>query len=67
MKLIGITGMPGSGKSAIIEISKKYHDRFLLLDDDAYHIGASLKDAGNKWFAFSLMDISLKNILISKI
>jgi hypothetical protein len=29
--------------------------------------GASLKDAGSRWFAFSLMDISLKNILISKI
>jgi hypothetical protein len=33
------------------------HDRFLLLDDTSlYHIGASLKDLGKKWFAFSKMD-----------
>ena len=31
------------------------HDRFLLIDDDVYHIGASLKDLGKKWFAFSKM------------
>lgn len=36
------------------------HDRFLIIDDKAlYHIGASLKDLGKKWFAFSKMDISL--------
>jgi hypothetical protein len=47
---------------------KDSHDRFLIIDDnELYHIGASLKDAGSRWFAFSLMDISLKNILISKI
>jgi hypothetical protein len=39
---------------------KDSHDRFLIIDDnELYHIGASLKDAGNKWFAFSKMDISL--------
>ena len=32
------------------------HDRFLLIDDDLYHIGASLKDLGKKWFAFSKME-----------
>ncbi|NLX25522.1 MAG: ORF6N domain-containing protein [Lentisphaerae bacterium] len=32
------------------------HDRFLLIDDNVYHIGASLKDLGKKWFAFSKMD-----------
>lgn len=33
------------------------HDRFLILDGDAvYHLGASLKDPGKKWFAFSRMD-----------
>jgi len=47
---------------------KDSHDRFLIIDDtELYHIGASLKDAGTKWFAFSKMDISLKNILTSKI
>lgn len=33
----------------------KAHDRFLLIDENVYHIGASLKDLGRKWFAFSLM------------
>ncbi len=33
------------------------HDRFLILDDDSvYHIGASLKDLGKKWFAFSKIE-----------
>ncbi|WP_141050580.1 ORF6N domain-containing protein [Aliarcobacter cryaerophilus] len=31
------------------------HDRFLLIDDEIYHIGASLKDLGKKWFGFSKM------------
>jgi hypothetical protein len=35
----------------------KAHDRFLIIDDkDVYHFGASLKDLGKKWFAFSKMD-----------
>jgi hypothetical protein len=30
------------------------HDRFLIIDGkDIYHLGASLKDLGKKWFAFS--------------
>ena len=33
------------------------HDRFLCIDDTVYHIGASLKDLGKKWFAFSRMQI----------
>ena len=32
------------------------HDRFLLIDDTVYHIGASLKDIGKKWFGFSKME-----------
>ena len=40
------------------------HDRFLLIDNEVYHIGASLKDLGKKWFAFTLMkDISADDIL----
>ena len=36
---------------------KNAHDRFLIIDDtEVYHIGASLKDLGKKWFAFSRMD-----------
>jgi hypothetical protein len=33
------------------------HDRFLFIDNDIYHIGASLKDLGKKWFAFSKMEM----------
>ena len=29
------------------------HDRFLIIDEEVYHFGASLKDLGKKWFAFS--------------
>lgn len=37
---------------------KSSHDRFLILDDkEIYHIGASLKDLGKKWFAFSLLEV----------
>jgi len=40
------------------------HDRFLLIDKtELYHIGASLKDLGKKWFAFSKMDSFVKSIL----
>ena len=39
------------------------HDRFLIVDDDIYHIGASLKDLGKKLFAFSKMSVP-KDILI---
>lgn len=40
------------------------HDRFLIIDDtELYHIGASLKDLGKKWFAFSKMDNETLNVL----
>ncbi|MDF0720177.1 ORF6N domain-containing protein [Kaistella sp. PBT33-4] len=40
------------------------HDRFLIIDDtELYHIGASLKDLGKKWFAFSRMDIEVGTML----
>ena len=36
----------------------KSHDRFLIIDQDTvYHIGASLKDLGKKWFAFSKIEL----------
>ena len=38
-----------------IERFNKAHDRFLLIDEEVYHIGASLKDLGKKWFGFSLI------------
>ena len=40
------------------------HDRFMLVDDAVYHIGASLKDLGKAWFAFTRMhDISADELL----
>ena len=39
-----------------VKVFTKSHDRFLIVDDKVYHIGASLKDLGKKWFAFSLME-----------
>jgi phage regulator Rha-like protein len=43
-----------------IELFSDAHDRFLIIDDtELYHIGASMKDLGKKWFAFSRMDIEL--------
>jgi len=40
------------------------HDRFIIIDEnDLYHFGASLKDLGKKWFAFSRMDIGAVNML----
>lgn len=38
-----------------VEHFNRAHDRFLLIDEEVYHIGASLKDLGRKWFAFTLM------------
>ncbi|MBT4445610.1 ORF6N domain-containing protein [archaeon] len=43
---------------------KKSHDRFLIIDNkEVYHIGASLKDLGKKWFAFSKFDKSVLEML----
>jgi hypothetical protein len=50
-----------------IKTFDKSHDRFLIIDDsEVYHLGASLKDLGRKWFAFSKLDKnSVGNILKS--
>ena len=50
-----------------VELFKQSHDRFLIIDEkELYHIGASLKDLGKKWFAFSRMD-SLCDEVLNKI
>lgn len=47
-----------------IRIMKNVHDRFLILDNQSlYHIGASLKDLGKRWFAFSRMDGILEDVM----
>ncbi len=45
----------------------KAHDRFLIIDEEVYHIGHSLKDLGKKLFAFSKMDVMTGSELLSKI
>lgn len=46
-----------------VRTCKLSHDRFLIIDDtEVYHIGASLKDLGKKWFAFSKMSVPAKVI-----
>ena len=43
---------------------KNSHDRFLIIDKkEIYHIGASLKDLGKKWFAFSKMNLEISELL----
>ncbi|MBU1356072.1 MAG: ORF6N domain-containing protein [Candidatus Edwardsbacteria bacterium] len=43
---------------------KESHDRFIIIDRaDIYHIGASLKDLGKKWFAFSKMDMGIADMI----
>jgi len=51
-------------KNIELQEFKKAHDRFLILDQkEMYHIGASLKDLGKKWFAFSKFDMKALEIL----
>jgi hypothetical protein len=46
----------------------KSHDRFLIIDDqEVYHLGASLKDLGKRWFAFSKLDKSSVDGLLNMI
>jgi hypothetical protein len=46
----------------------KSHDRFLIIDGvEVYHLGASLKDLGKKWFAFSKLDKSSVEGILSSI
>ena len=50
-----------------VKIFTKSHDRFLIIDNaTVYHIGASLKDLGKKWFAFSKMELDALE-MISKL
>lgn len=45
----------------------KSHDRFFILDNQVYLIGASLKDLGKKWFAVALMSETAPEILLSRL
>ena len=46
-----------------IQIQTAIHDRFLIIDNAVYHIGASLKDLGKKLFAFSKMELAGNELL----
>ena len=46
-----------------ITTSDRYHDRFLIIDDTVYHLGASLKDLGKKLFAFNRMEVTADAVL----
>jgi hypothetical protein len=50
-----------------IKVFKKTHDRFLIIDEEVYLIGASLKDLGKKWFGFTLMEHTGPKLLLNKI
>ena len=44
------------------------HDRFLIIDrKELYHIGASLKDLGKKWFAFSKLDGTMLEFVVDRL
>ncbi len=45
-----------------LKLFSQSHDRFLIIDGTVYHFGASLKDLGKKWFAFSKMTLSASEI-----
>jgi hypothetical protein len=48
-----------------IKAFNKSHDRFLIIDrESVYHIGASLKDLGKKWFAFSKIEIDPNDLIL---
>jgi len=51
-----------------IRVFASSHDRFIIIDNsDVYHLGASLKDLGKKWFAFSKMDKNSVSSIIKEI
>lgn len=50
-----------------VKVFNKSHDRFLIIDENVYHLGASLKDLGKKWFAFSLMEETVADELLSRL
>lgn len=52
----------------VIKEFNKSHDRFMIIDNiDVYHIGASLKDLGKKWFAFSKMNLGSVEAIVESL
>ena len=47
---------------SVVEFNRS-HDRFLCIDETVYHLGASIKDLGKKWFAFNRMEMPTSELL----
>ena len=47
---------------SVVEFDRS-HDRFLCIDETVYHLGASIKDLGKKWFAFNRMEMPTSDLL----
>ena len=50
-----------------VKVFTKSHDRFLIIDNRVYHVGASIKDLGKKWFALLVMEELDADDLISRL
>ena len=50
-----------------VDVFRRSHDRFLCIDDTVYYVGASIKDLGKKWFAFSKMEDFKPEELVARI
>lgn len=50
-----------------IKTFDKAHDRFLIIDEEVYLIGASIKDLGKKWFGFTLMENTIAEDIIQRL
>jgi hypothetical protein len=51
----------------IVKTFSKAHDRFLIIDNQVYLVGASIKDLGKKWFGFTLMDNTVADELLLRL
>ena len=51
----------------VVKTLTQSHDRFLLIDNTVYHVGASLKDAGRKWFAIMKMQETTADEIVRKL
>jgi hypothetical protein len=51
-----------------LKIFNQSHDRFLIIDGkELYHLGASLKDLGKRWFAFSKMEKNMTGLVLEQL
>lgn len=64
---LDITKHNSQYESIQVKVFKKSHDRFLIIDENIYHFGASIKDLGKKWFAVSQMTELTADELLSRL